>query len=273
MFKKTILFASVTAALMGPISAQEGETQATETAPVSNPALDAILEHVPAIFDNAWKSTFHISVTEGEKQNADVTVGLKFQDKTHFAVNLDLTVEDDFEGEKQMNFTILADGTFLYVDSPSMAEVSGGMANGPVKVEIAVLEKMIGSQMGGMTGGGEMDKDAIKKLVGGALEKFTFKEEGSGEGLRRFTLAGDGLNGFVAFEKEHWFLSSLEMNFAEGEESGKAVVNASDIALVEAFPEGTFTFAVAEGQTVMDLTPMMQMSMPQEEVADDDLEF
>ena len=56
-------------------------------------------------------------------------------------------------------------------------------------------------------------------------------------------------------------------------DENKAVVNATENAIVENFPEGTFTFTVAEGQTVMDLTSMIQMMAPQEEVADDDLEF
>lgn len=264
MFKKTILFASVSAALLSPSFAQESEAQTEAPAPASNPALDAILEHVPAILDHSWKSTFNVSVHEGEAQQMALVAGVQFQDKKHFTLNLDMTVQDDFEGEKQMQFSIIADGTFLYVDSPSMAELSQGMASGPVKVELALFEKMIGSQMGG-----GMDKDAIKGMVSGALEGFTFKEEGSGEGLRRYTLAGEDVNGFIAFEKEHWFLSAMEMNFDEG----KAVVNATENAIVEEFPEGTFSFAAAEGQVVMDLTPMLQMSMPQEEVADDDLEF
>jgi len=270
MFKKTILFASVSAALLSPVFAQEGETQPEASVPASNPALDAILEHVPAILDHSWKSTFNVAVHEGETQQMALVAGIQYQDKKHFTLNLDMTVQDDFEGEKEMQFSILADGTFLYVDSPSMAELSQGMASGPVKVELALLEKMISSQMGGgMSGEGGMDKDGMKEMISGALEGFTFKEEGSGEGLRRYTLAGDDVNGFIAFEKEHWFLSAMEMSFEEG----KAVLNATENAIVEEFPAGTFAFAVAEGQVVMDMTPMLQMSMPQEEVADDDLEF
>ncbi|MDA0667264.1 MAG: hypothetical protein O3A95_03635 [Planctomycetota bacterium] len=270
MFKKTILFASVSAALLSPVFAQEVDAPIEAPAPVSNPALDAILEHVPAILDHAWKSTFNVSVHEGEVQSWALVAGVQFQDAKHFSVNLDMTVQDDFEGEKQMQFTVLADGTYIYVDSPSLAELSGGLASGPVKVELALLGKMLSSQMGGgMSGEGGMDKAAIKKMASGALEGFTFKEEGSGEGLRRYTLTGADVNGFIAFEKEHWFLSAMEMSIDEG----KTVVNATENAFIEEFPEGTFTFTVTEGQTVMDLSPMIQMQMPQEEVADDDLEF
>lgn len=270
MFKKTLLIASVSAALLSPISAQEDGVQLEAAAPVSNPALDAILEHVPAILEHSWKSTFSVSVHEGESQKMALTAGVKFQDKKHFSIELDMTVEDDFEGEKKMTFSILADGTFIYIDSPSMAELSQGMASGPVKVELALIEKMMASQMGGgMAPEGAPGKDAIKEMVSGALEGFDFKEEGSSEGLRRFTLSGEEVNGFITFEKKHWFLSSMEMSFDEN----KAVVNATENAIVENFPEGTFTFTVAEGQTVMDLTSMIQMMAPQEEVADDDLEF
>lgn len=271
MFKKTILFASVSVALLSPLSAQESLTPLEAPAPASNPALDAILEHVPAILDLSWKSTFSASVHEGETQSMALTAGVQFQDRKHFFLNLGMTVQDDFEGEKEMQFTVLADGTFIYLESPSMAELSGGMASGPVKVELALFEEMMSSQMGGAPAEEGMDKNAIKEMVSGALEGFTFKEEGSGEGLRRFTLVGEEGNGMIAFEKEHWFLSSMEMSFGEG----KAVVNATDSAIVEEFPAGTFTFTVAEGQTVMDLTPMIRMSMPQDQagVADDDLEF
>jgi len=269
MFKKTLFIASVSAALLSPISAQEEGTQ-PEAAPASNPALDAVIEHVPAILDHSWKSSFNVSVHEGESQSLALTAGVMFQDKKHFSIELDLTVEDDFEGEKKMTFSILADGTFLYMDSPSMGEMTQGMANGPVKVELALFEKMMASQMGGgMAPEGTPDKNAMKEMISGALEGFDFKEEGSDETLRRFTLSGEEMNGAISFEKKHWFLSSAEVNVGEA----KTVVNATENAMVESFPEGTFTFTAAEGQTVMDLTPMLQMSMPQEEVADDDLEF
>ena len=272
MFKKTILFASVSVALLSPLSAQESLTPLEAPVPASNPALDAIMEHVPYL-DSSWKSTFGASVHEGETQAVAFTAAVQFQDKNHFFLDLGLTVQDDFEGEKEMQFTVLADGTFIYLESPSMAELSGGMASGPVKVELALFEEMTSSLVGGAPAEAEegLDKNAIKEMISGALEGFTFKEEGSGEGLRRFTLVGEEGNGMIAFEKEHWFLSSMEMSFGEG----KAVVNVTDSAIVEEFPAGTFTFTVSEGQTVMDLTPMLRMSMPQDQagVADDDLEF
>ncbi|MHC4822700.1 MAG: hypothetical protein ACYTEP_01625 [Planctomycetota bacterium] len=269
MFKKTILIASISGVFLAPLSAQEAtEAPATE-APASNPALDAILEHVPAILDNTWQSTFHVKAFEGEEQKMDLTAAVRFQDKMHFSVDLDLTVEDDFEGEKIMSFTVLADGTFLYLDSPNMAEVSQGMASGPVKVEMALFEKMVSSQMGGMAGGGEMDKDALKGVLQEALAEFTFREEGSNEEVRRFILKNDDVDGSISFHKKHWFLHSADMSFDEGTMN----ITTSDNGMVEGFPEGAFTFTVAEGQSVMDLTPMIQMSMPQEEASDDDLEF
>lgn len=269
MFKKTILIASLTGAFLAPLSAQEA-VEAPAEAPASNPALDAIMEHVPAILDNTWKSTFHVKAFEGETQQMDLTASVKFQDKMHFHIDLDMTMEDEFEGEKTMSFTVLADGTFLYLDSPNMAEVSQGMASGPVKVEMALVEKMMGSQMGGgMAPSGEMDKDALKGMLQEALSEFTFREEGSTEDTRRFILKNDDVDGSISFHKKHWFLHSADMAF----EGGKMNITTSDNAVVEAFPEGTFTFTIAEGQSVMDLTPMLQMSMPQEEASDDDLEF
>jgi hypothetical protein len=269
MFKKTFLFASIAGACMAPLAAQEA-AQETEAPAASNPALEAVLEHVPTILDKKWKSTFHVQGFEGENQMMDMTAAVKFQDKKHFAIDLNLTTQDEFEGDMTMTFSVMADGTYIYINSPNMAEVSQGMMSGPVKVELALFEKMMGSQMGGMAGAEGFDKDAIAKALKEQLGEFTFKEEGSGEGLRRFVMAKDEVTGHMSFEKEHWFLSSAEIVMGT---EGKAVINTSENAVVEAFPEGTFTFTAAIGETVMDLTPMIQMSMPQEEVAEEDLEF
>lgn len=269
MFTKTILFASITGACMAPLAAQE-EAAASEAPAASNPALEAVLEHVPAILDKKWKSTFHVQGFEGENQMMDMTASIKYQDKKHFAADLNMTIQDEFEGEQKMSFAIVADGTYLYVNSPNMAELSGGMMAGPVKVEMALFEKMMGSQMGGMAPEGGFDKEGIAKTLKEQLGDFTFKEEGSTEGIRRFVLGKDEVSGFVAFEKEHWFLNSAEIVMGT---EGKAVINTTENAVVESFPEGTFTFTAAEGETVMDLTPMIQMSMPQEEAGEEDLEF
>lgn len=269
MFKKTILFASIAGACMAPLAAQEA-AQETEAPAASNPALEAVLEHVPAILDKKWKSTFHVQGFEGETQSMDMTAALQYQDKKHFALDMSMTMQDEFEGEQKMSFTVIADGTYIYVTSPNMAELSGGMMAGPVKVELALFEKMMGSQMGGMAGAEGFDKEAIAKGLKEQLGDFTFKEEGSGEGVRRFVMAKDEVSGFISFDKEHWFLHAAEISMGT---EGKAIINTSDNAVVESFPEGTFTFTAAEGETVMDLTPMIQMSMPQEETAEEDLEF
>ena len=271
MFKKTILIAVVAGAFLAPLAAQETLEAAAPAPAASNPALEEVLERVPAILDSTWKSTFHVQTFKGEEQNMVLSAAVQYQDMKHFRVDFEMTVEDEFEGEKKMTFTVLADGTFLYIDSPNMAEVSQGMASGPVKAELGVVEKMLSSQMGGGMNpeAGAMDKNALKTMVKEALADFNFKEEGSGDGLRRFTITSDEANGFISFEKEHWFLHALEMSFKES----KVLISTSDNAVVESFPGGTFTFTVAEGKTVMDFTQMMQMAMPPEEADDDDLEF
>ncbi len=275
MFKNLILPVSVAAALLAPLSAQDQPaTEAPVAEAATNPALNAILEHVPAILDHSWKSTFHIQAFEGETPKMEMTAAVQYQDTKHFSVDIQMSAEDEFGEQKDMSFLILSDGAFLYLNSPNMAEMSQGMANGPIKVDLATLTKLMQMQLGGgmNPSGGEFNAEAMKGFLNGALEGYTFKEDGSGEGLRRYTLSGEGVEGFIAFEKEHWFLSGLEMKFDEG----KAVVDTSDNAVVESFPEGTFTFTVAEGETVMDLTPMLQMSLanaPGAEEAEDDLEF
>ncbi len=271
MIKKSLLFGTVALATTVPAFAQEAEAEAT---PVQNPALEEVLANVPKLMNKHWQTTMNIDVQEGEEAGPKVKVGVKFMDKNHFALDLNLDIPDEFEAQK-MEFHVIADGTYLYLNSPNMAEVSGGMAQGPVKVELATIWKMVElSTPSGAMKEGEMNTDALAGMVREAASQFTFKEEGSTEANKRYIMSNEDVSGHIVFAKDTWLPRSMEMSGPNGEGSMK--MSSSDSKIVESFPEGTFAFTPAEGVTVMDLTPMLQMQLNQmgggaEE--EEDLEF
>lgn len=267
MFMKSFLFGAVALAAVAPLTAQETEAPAPATvATVANPAADAVVKHVSALLDGSWKSTFAVQVLEGEKKTADVTVGVQFLDIKHFQLDIAMSTEDEFEGAVSQTFMVVADGTFLYVNSPDMAKMTGGMMSGPVKIELAFAEKMISSQANvDINDGG-----ALKGLAAEMIGKMSLKEEGSVEGKRRFIVEQEGVSGFMVFDAKSWFLDSAEFS-AEG---SLTKISVSDSGKVSEWPEGSFTFTAAEGVVITDLTSMIKAQMgPMEEESDEDLEF
>jgi len=271
MIKKSLLFGMVALATAVPAFAQETEAEAP--APTQNPALEEVLANVPKLLSKHWQTSMNISVTEGEEAGPKVKVGVKFMDKNHFSLDLNVDIPDEFEAKK-MEFTVVADGTYLYLNSPNMAEVSGGMANGPVKVELATIWKMVALGTEGAMSEGGADADALAGMVRKAANQFTFKEDGSTEGTKRYVIGNEEMTGNVTFLADSWLPKSMEVSGAEGE--GGMTMTAENAKLVESFPEGTFSFTPAEGVTVMDLTPMLQMQLNQMGGGEDDgedLEF
>jgi len=271
MIKNSLLLGMVALATAAPSFAQETEAEAP--APKQNPALEEVLANVPKLLSKHWQTSMNISVTEGEEAGPKVKVGLKFMDKNHFSLNLNVDIPDEFEAKK-MVFNVVADGTYLFLNSPNMAEVSGGMANGPVKVELATLWKMVAMGTDGAMSEGGADADALAGMVRKAANQFTFKEDGSTEGTKRYVIGNDEMTGNVVFLAESWLPKSMEMSGNKDE--GGMTMTAENAKLVESFPEGTFAFAPEEGVTVMDLTPMLQMQMGNMGASDDDgddLEF
>lgn len=272
MIKKSLLFGTVALATTVPAFAQMTEAEATPV--VQNPALEEVLANVPKLMNKHWQTTMNIAIQEGEEAGPKVKVGVKFMDRNHFALDLNLDIPDEFEAQK-MEFHVIADGTYLYLNSPNMAEVSGGMAQGPVKVELATIWKMVEmSTPSGAMKEGEVNTDALANMVREAASQLTFKEDGSTEGLKRYAISAEDVTGHIAFSADTWLPRAMEMSGPNGEGSMK--MTATDSKLVESFPEGTFAFTPAEGVTVMDLTPMLQMQLNQmgggmEE--EEDLEF
>jgi outer membrane lipoprotein-sorting protein len=271
MFNKAILFGAVALAGVAPLSAQEAapDAAAPEVAAPANKATQAIVKNVPKILDSSFQSTFAIDVFNAEdKKEQAVNFTVKFQDMKHWALDITVTAEDEFEGEVTQKFNVMADGSYLYLDSPDIATLSQGFLNGPAKLELAFVEKMMKSEMGFDLNDGK----AAKGKMSEALGQLSFKEEGSTEGKRRFLIDQEPVTGFMVFNAENWFLDNAEMN-AEGM---KTVIKASDSSKVKEWPEGTFTFKAAEGVVVTDVTSMLQGmmgGMGGGEETEEDLEF
>ena len=189
MIKKSLLFGTVALATTVPAFAQMTEAEATPV--VQNPALEEVLAHVQKLMNKHWQTTMNIAIQEGEEAGPKVKVGVKFMDRNHFALDLNLDIPDEFEAQK-MEFHVIADGTYLYLNSPNMAEVSGGMAQGPVKVELATIWKMVEmSTPSGAMKEGEVNTDALANMVREAASQLTFKEDGSTEGLKRYAISAE----------------------------------------------------------------------------------
>lgn len=268
MIKKSLLFGAVALAAVAPLTAQEAESTAEASPAAVSPAIEAVVKHVSSLLDSSWKSTFAIQAFEGEKSVMEASVAVKFMDTKHFRLDIAMTTEDEFEGSVEQTFTVVADGSYIYLDTPQMAKLSRGMFSGPLKVELGFAESTIASQ----TGVDIKDGNALKGLVAEGISSLGLKEDGSVEGQRRFVLEKDGTTGSVIFDAKTWFLVSGEM---KGED-GTGTVVASDTGKVNEWPEGTFTFAAAEGVVVTDLTSILkgQMEAMGGSVEDDeDLEF
>ncbi|MDP7061613.1 MAG: hypothetical protein QF489_01600 [Planctomycetota bacterium] len=223
-----------------------------------NKGTQAVAKNVPKILASSFQSTFAIDVFGADadaedKKEQSMNFTVKFQDMKNWALEISMTAEDEFEGEVTQTFTVMADGSYLYLDSPDIATMSQGFLNGPAKLELGFVEKMMKAEMDFDLNDGEGARSKLSEALG----QLSFKEEGSTEGKRRFLMNEAPMTGFMVFSAENWFLENAEVN-APGM---KAVIKASDSAKVKEWPEGTFTFKPAEGVVVTDVTSMLQGMM------------
>lgn len=279
MLKNFILAATAATALALPNYAQEVEET---TAPaIQEPAatialagpLKEIIKNVPLLMDQQWKSNMTFNMDMGEEGKATVTVGVKYQDMKHFVADINFNVEPGAEtGAEPMKGTakLLADGDFLYLDGDMPAEMTQGLPL-PIKIKMSLFDTMI-AQAGG--GEAEEEKSDLKGTVrDGLTEAFsgaTFKEEGTTETDRRYVFSADEAAGWVTFGTKIWLPSGLEVKG----DGNVVTMTSTGNAHVEEFAEGTFTFTVAEGKSVMDMTPMLEgMFGGPPAAAEEDLEF
>ena len=256
----------ITAALLcaAPLTAQETEVPATEV-PVVEPSAvssELIEKATMALMGSQWQSTFQV-VAEQPEGTAKISLRMSMQDITHFSAAITMTAEDPFEGEVTQNHTIMCDGEFLYADLDNVAEMSGGMFNGPVKIELSALLGMLDME--------EAPAAAdMAPMFAGIIGLMPLVEEGSTEKIRRYTMAADeDLESMtICFDAATFFLSSVEAVNADG---SKMSITATDTAIVEEFAEGHFTFS-GEAQDVTAMLAMMSGG-GQSAPADEDLEF
>ena len=255
----------ITAALFcaAPLTAQELEAPA-EAPTVEQPSAassELIEKATMALMGSQWKSTFEV-VAEQPGGEATITLSISMQDITHFSASVTVTAEDPFEGEVKQNHTIMCDGEFLYADIDGVAEMSGGMFNGPVKIELPALLGMLGMEEAPAA----EDMAPIFALMLGAIP---LAEEGSTDKIRRYTSSSPEEGTMtICFDAATFFLSSVEAVDAEG---AIMSITAQDTEIVEEFEEGHFTFS-GEAQNVTEMLAMMSGG-GNTPPADDDLEF
>ena len=255
----------ITAALLcaAPLTAQEIEV--TIEAPVveqSAASSELIEKATMALMGSQWTSTFEV-VAEQPEGESTITLNMSMQDLTHFSAAITMTAEDPFEGEVTQNHTIMCDGEFLYADIDGIAEMSQGMFNGPVKIELPALLGMMDMEEAPTA-------EDMMPMIAGMIGTMPLAEEGSTEKIRRYTMAADeDLESMtICFDAVTFFLSSVEAVNADGL---KMSITAKDTAMVEEFEEGHFTFS-GEAQDVTAMLAMMSGgggAAP----ADEDLEF
>jgi hypothetical protein len=254
----------ITAALLcaAPLAAQEIE--ATIEAPVVEPSAassELIEKATMALMGSQWKSTFKV-VAEQPEGEATITLNMSMQDITHFSASVTMTAEDPFEGEVTQNHTIMCDGEFLYADIDGVAEMTQGMFNGPVKIELSALLGMLDMEEAPAA-------EDMAPMFAGLIGAMPLAEEGSTDKIRRYTASSDEEGTMtVCFDAATFFLSSIEAIDAEG---AKMSITATDTAIVEEFEEGHFTFS-GEAQDVTAMLAMMGGGGPAAP-ADEDLEF
>ncbi len=254
----------ITAALLcaAPLTAQ-GTEDVTE-APVTEQSAassELIEKATMALMGSQWKSTFEV-VAEQPEGESTITLNMSMQDLTHFSAAITMTAEDPFEGEVTQNHTIMCDGEFLYADIDGIAEMSQGMFNGPVKIELPALLGMMGMEEAPTV-------EDMMPMIAGMIGTMPLAEEGSTEKIRRYTATSDEEGSMtVCFDAVTFFLSSVEAVNTDG---SKMSITAKDTAMVEEFEEGHFTFS-GEAQDVTAMLAMMSGgggAAP----ADADLEF
>jgi hypothetical protein len=279
MLKNFIFAATAAAALTLPTYAQEVEETAAPA--IQEPSaemvlagpLKEILKNVPLLMDQQWKSNMTFNMDMGENGKAKITVGLLSQDMKHFVADINFDIETGEEtGQGPMKGTakLLADGEFLYLDGDMPAEMTQGLPL-PVKIQMSLFDSMIAQAGGGEAEDEKKDlKSTVREGLTGALGGATFEEEGTTETNRRYVFSSEEAAGWITFGTKIWLPSGLEVKG----DGNSVTMTSTGNAHVEEFAKGAFTFTVAEGKSVMDMTPMLQgMFGGPPAAAEEDLEF
>ncbi len=271
---KRLLALPAFAALALPVFAQD-PAPAVPAMKV-DPLVAKIAENLPKLKDAKWEGTHTFNATHKSEGVVNGSVAITWQDVKHFKVVLNIkttpgeTAAAAGQEAQDINANLFADGTHLWVISPMVGQMMGGMEG--VKVELALIEKMLPTMMGQMGGGMAANPADIKGMVEKLAGQYTVKEEGSTDALKRLMFEGSGWKGNAQFDSKTWFPMSMQMGSEE--EGVNVVFKTNSFSLKESFPDGTFKATGVDATKVMDLTGMIQAQMGGlGGGGDDDLEF
>lgn len=274
---KQLLVFAATAVLALPVYAQDPAPATTSAPPALDPILVKLMENLPKLAHTKWEGAHTFSAKQGEAGSMAGTLAVTFQDVKHFKFVLDMSANPGAEAVaagaavQEIDATLIGDGTHLWVISPMIGQMMGGMEG--IKVEIALFEKLIPQMMGQFGGGTDPNSPPdLHKMIQGAMGGFTLKEEGSTPELNRYTFEGDGWKGFAQFDTKSWFPMAVQMGSeAEG---GQINFNTTAFSLKESFPENTFTATGLDATKIMDITGLIQSQLgAMGGGGDEDLEF
>ncbi len=276
--KQLSVFAAM-AVLALPVYAQDPAPATTSAPPALDPILAKLAENLPKLTKLKWEGAHTFSAQQGEQGNMAGSLAVTYQDTKHFKLVLDIKASPGAEAvangapaeEQNITATLIGDGTHLWVISPMIGQMMGGMEG--IKVELALFEKMLPMAMSQFGGG--MDPTApadMHKMIAGAMGGFTLKEEGSTEALNRYTMEGEGWKGFAQFDAKNWFPMAMQMgNEAEGVQIN---FNTTAFSVKETFAEGTFAATGVDATKIMDITGLLQSQLgAMGGGGDEDLEF
>lgn len=273
--KQLSVFAAM-AVLALPVYAQDPTPAAAPNPPVLDPIILKLAENLPKLTALKWEGTHSFSAKQGEEGSMSGTLAVTYQDVKHFKLVLAMKASPGAEAlaagaeAQDIAATLIGDGTHLWVFSPMIGQMMGGMEG--VKVEMALIEKMV-PQMMGQFGGMAPTKPAdLHQLIAGRMGGFTLKEEGSTPALNRYTFDAEGWKGFAQFDAKCWFPMAVQVGSEE--EGANISFNTNTFSLKETFPEGTFTAAGLDATKVMDITGLLQSQLgAMGGGGDEDLEF
>lgn len=258
---KRLLVLPALVALGLPAFAQD-PAPATPAAPKLDPLVQKVIENLPKLKDHKWEGTHTLNVTSPDG-GMSASLAITWQDLKHFKVNLNVKSTPGQEAldagvpAQDITANLFADGTYLWAISPAIGEMMGGMEG--VKIELAVIEKMIPMAMAQMGGGMAPSPEGMAEMIAGMAGQMTMKEEGSTEALKRLVFEGQGWKGDAQFDAKTWF----PMSIVAGSEEMKASMQFKTTAfgLKEAFAADTFTAKGIDASKVMDLTGMLQAQL------------
>lgn len=249
-FKTLSALAAASVLCLAPLSGQDSKE---EQAPAGGMAAE-VLGRIQSLFDKPFQCDFALDMDFDEDRGAGKG-RLRYASSKLFALDLDLDMQQH-EGEKKFALRLLADGEFLFVDMQENGESQQMM---PLKVSVDLLGQLTSGSGAGM---GVPDLVQLPQALSGI---YSMTHEG-GEDSRRYVMEAreadvDGPDRvLLEFHSKHWLPKLVHATGKDGESIKLATSNLS-------FPESpdpaNFKFVPKEGQTVTDMTGMLEAQLEQ----------